>query len=161
MKEKNMKHDEHKSVQTWLFLWRTTRELEAYARGSISAMGLCLSDFGALEALFRKGPLSVSEIGKRILISSGSTTASVDRLEREGLVRREPLASDRRSRIVHLTEAGKNLIEELFNKHQQDMDAVFAELSLDELSAFLPVLQKIRSKARQLNQGPDLHKGLS
>jgi len=116
----------------------------------VAATGLCLSDFGVLEALLHRGPLSVSELRKRILISSGSTTASIDRLEREGLVRREMESTDRRSRTVHLTELGRSLIEKQFEAHERDMELAFSKLTGAEMSALLPILRKISRTTGEL-----------
>ena len=71
-----------KGVHAWLALWRATRTVEGQARHSVEAAGLCLSDFAVLEALLHKGPLSVGELGRRVLLTSGSITTSIDRLER-------------------------------------------------------------------------------
>src|SRR5258708_40212975 len=67
---------------------------------------MCGSDFAVLEALLHKGPLPVNEIGKKILLTSGSITVAIDRLETKGLVQRRASGTDRRGRIVHLTKEG-------------------------------------------------------
>jgi MarR family 2-MHQ and catechol resistance regulon transcriptional repressor len=117
--------------------------VEGQARHSVEAAGLCLSDFAVLEALLHKGPLSVGELGRRVLLTSGSITTSIDRLERGGLVERMPASDDRRSRIVHLTESGGALIRARFAAHEQDMDRAFAALSADETRELVTILSKI------------------
>jgi len=106
-------------------------------------MGLCLSDFGALEALLHKGPLPVNTLGKKILISSGSMTAAIDRLERQGLVERKASPTDRRARIAHLTAKGTALIERLFAEHARDMEQAFAFLDGAEKHALAGILGKL------------------
>jgi MarR family 2-MHQ and catechol resistance regulon transcriptional repressor len=54
----------------------------------VSALGLGGSDFAVLEVLLHKGPEPVNIIGKKVLLTSGSITAAVDRLESRKLVRR-------------------------------------------------------------------------
>jgi len=65
---------------------------------------MCGSDFAVLEALLHKGPLPVNEIGKKVLLTSGSITVAVDRLETKGLVERRAHGTDRQARMVHLTK---------------------------------------------------------
>lgn len=130
-------------IHLWLLLWKAARVQEAYARRSVEAMGLCLSDFGALEALLHRGPLPVNTLGKIILISSGSMTAAIDRLERQGLVERKDSPTDRRARIAHLTAKGKALIEQLFADHVQDMEQAFACLDSTEKNALRDILGKL------------------
>lgn len=133
-------------VHLWLLLWKATKAQEAHARRSVEATGLCLSDFGVLEALLHKGPLPVNTLGKKILISSGSMTAAVDRLERQGLVERRNSPTDRRARIAHLTEKGDELIRPLFAEHARDMEQAFACLDQDEKEALAALLRRVGSQ---------------
>ena len=75
-------------VHVFLVLWKAARAVEAYAEKSISGLRMGSSDFAVLEALLHKGPLLVNEIGKKVLLTSGSITVAVDRLETKGLVER-------------------------------------------------------------------------
>jgi len=68
------------------------------------------SDFAILEALLHKGPQPVSELGRRIDLTSGSMTAAIDRLETRNLVARADHATDRRAWVIHLTPEGEALI---------------------------------------------------
>jgi MarR family 2-MHQ and catechol resistance regulon transcriptional repressor len=130
-------------VHLWLLLWKAAKAQEVHARRSAEATGLCLSDFGVLEALLHKGPLPVNTLGKKILISSGSVTAAVDRLEREQLVERMDAATDRRARIVHLTPKGTALIRRLFEAHAGDMERAFSHLDGPEREALATLLRKV------------------
>src|SRR5258708_26039380 len=75
-------------VHVRLILWKAERAMEAVDRRSIEKLGLGLSDFAVLEMLLHKGPQPVNTIGAKVLLTSGSITAAVDRLEARGLVRR-------------------------------------------------------------------------
>ncbi len=132
-----------KGVHLWLLMWKATKGLEAQARRSVEATDLGLSDFGVLEALLHKGPLPVNALKKKVLLSSGSTTTAVDRLERSGLVERAGAPEDRRSRIVHLTAKGTNLISMLFREHARDMEHAFSCLDNAERDALADLLRKL------------------
>jgi MarR family transcriptional regulator, 2-MHQ and catechol-resistance regulon repressor len=136
-----------KGVHLWLLLWKATKAQEAHASRSVEEMGLCLSDFGALEALLHKGPLPVNTLGKKILISSGSMTAAIDRLERQGLVERQSSPTDRRARIAHLTAKGTDLIERLFAEHTRDMEQAFSCLDRTEKEILATLLRKVVGQA--------------
>src|SRR6266850_5555421 len=100
------------ATRVWMVLWKASHAIEQNAVRSVSALSLGLSEFAVLEVLLHKGPQPVNVIGKKVLLSSGSITAAVDRLESKNLVRRTADPQDRRARIVHLTETGKQLIED-------------------------------------------------
>jgi MarR family 2-MHQ and catechol resistance regulon transcriptional repressor len=135
-------------VHVFLVLWKAVRAVEAYAENSIAALEMCGSDFSVLEALLHKGPLPVNEIGKKVLLTSGSITVAVDRLESKGLVERRASDTDRRAKIVHLTKQGKELISHVYADHAEDMEQlVSASLSKAERETLMRLLKKIGYEA--------------
>jgi MarR family 2-MHQ and catechol resistance regulon transcriptional repressor len=138
--------DDLRGVHLWLLLYRASHSVGAAARRSVEALGLCLSDFGVLEALLHKGPLAVGALGEKVLLTSGSMTAAVDRLEQRGLVRRSEGRPDRRARLVELTAEGQTLIRPLFARHTRDMERVFAVLNDAERQALAAALRKLGLK---------------
>ncbi|HEY5061056.1 MAG TPA: MarR family transcriptional regulator [Gemmatimonadaceae bacterium] len=137
-----------RGVHIFLVLSRATRAVEARALASIAGTGLCASDFAVLEALLHKGPLPVNTLGKRVLLTSGSMTAAVDRLVARRLVARKDDPHDRRVRVVALTAEGRRLIKSVFERHASDLDEVVSVLTESERSALLWLL-------RTLGQGAD------
>jgi MarR family 2-MHQ and catechol resistance regulon transcriptional repressor len=93
----------------------------------------------------------VSALREKVLISSGSMTAAVDRLEKNRLVERGTDATDRRARIVHLTEAGRKLIRKVFAEHERDMERVFARLERQERNTLALLLRKLGREAEALH----------
>lgn len=135
-------------VHVFLVLWKAARAVEAYAENSVLQSELCGSDFAVLEALLHKGPLPVNEIGKKVLLTSGSITTAVDRLEQRGLVERRAHGSDRRAKIVHLTKEGKKLIARIYAEHAADMERLAsASLNQKERETLIRLLKQIGYEA--------------
>src|SRR5216683_1881912 len=135
-------------VHVFLVLWKAARAAQAYAEKSISELELCGSDFAVLEALLHKGPLPVNEIGRKVLLTSGSITVAVDRLETKGLVERRAHGTDRRARIVHLTKDGRKLITRVYADHAADMERLAsASLTRAEREKLIRLLKKIGYEA--------------
>ena len=134
-------------IHLWLVLMKAYQSLHQRAMRSIGNTSLCFSDFAVLEALLHKGPMPVNTVGAIVALTSGSSTAAIDRLEKKNLVRRGPDATDRRTRIVHLTDSGRTLIEAAFCKHGEDMEAVTAGLSASEKRTLLDLLKKLGKNA--------------
>lgn len=130
-------------IHLWLVLWKAMRSLEAHATRNIRGFGMGQSDFGVLEVLLHRGPLSVKQIGAKVLLTSGSMTAAVDRLETRGLVSRQDDAEDRRSRIIHLTDAGRELIERVFAEHREAMEEAVAGFPVEERAALIQSLRQL------------------
>jgi len=135
-------------VHVFLVLWKAARAVEAYAGNSISQLEMCGSDFAVLEALLHKGPLPINEIGKKVLLTSGSITIAVDRLETKHLVERRAHGTDRRAKIVHLTTAGRKVITRIYADHAADMERLAStSLTVAERKTLILLLKKIGFEA--------------
>jgi MarR family 2-MHQ and catechol resistance regulon transcriptional repressor len=130
-------------IHLWLVLWKAFRSLEAHAHRHIAELELCLSDFGVLETLLHKGPLTVKELGAKVMLTSGSMTAALDRLGRRGLVERKEDDVDRRVRVVRLTAAGTDLIREAFEEHKQAMEHAIADVEEADREALILSLRRL------------------
>ena len=135
----------------WIVLSRCHRAVSQIAERSIADAGLGLSDFVALEALFSKGPLTITEIQGKVLLASGSMTAAVDRLERKGLLLRKSTPKDRRAKVLELTPEGRKAVEGAFRRHGGDLDAAMSVLKQTEKRQLHGLLKKLGLFAAERN----------
>lgn len=136
-------------IHLWLVLWKAMRSVEAHATRSISRFEMGPSDFAVLEALLHKGPLTVTQLGEKVLLTSGSMTTAIDRLEKRGFVSRCDDAKDRRARIIKLTPAGRALIKKAFAQHKQEMEEALVGFSEKDRATMLPLLRKLGRTAQE------------
>jgi DNA-binding MarR family transcriptional regulator len=100
-----------------------------------------------LATLRRTGPhyrLRVTDFSSALMLSSSGTTKRLDRLERAGLIAREPDPQDRRGTQIVLTDAGRELIDSVTEAHLANERRLLAALTDDEqrrLADLLRVLQ--------------------
>lgn len=134
-------------IHLWLVLWKAYTAMRGHALHNIECLGLGLSDFGVLEILLHKGPQPVNMLGAKLELTSGSISVAIDRLERKKLVERKTDAEDRRTRVVHLTPAGRKLIESAFAKHVDAMDEAASGLCPSEREAAVALLKKLGKHA--------------
>ncbi len=137
-------------IHLWLVLWKAYDTMRTHAECHIHSLGIGLSDFGILETLLHKGPQPVNTVGGRLRLTSGSITAAVDRLEQKGLVERHSDPNDRRARVVHLTEAGRNLISCAFADHTAAMERAASGLEPEERDEAYRLLKKLGLHAQEL-----------
>jgi MarR family 2-MHQ and catechol resistance regulon transcriptional repressor len=137
-------------IHIWLILLKAYRALAQVDARSIAASGLGLSDFAVLEILLHKGPLPVNTIGRQVMLTSGSITTAVDRLEEKRLVRRQACPKDRRVTYVMLTTTGRALIRRVFQVHANRLETVFKPLSAAERSALATLLKKLGKHGESL-----------
>jgi MarR family 2-MHQ and catechol resistance regulon transcriptional repressor len=134
-------------IHLWLVLWKAYTSLRRQAEKSIEALGLSMSDFAVLEVLLHKGPLPVNTIGDKVMLTSGSISVAIDRLHRKRLVTRRNDPGDRRTRVVHLTPEGHNLIECAFALHAAAMEKATAGLSPAERDRAVDLLKRLGQTA--------------
>jgi MarR family 2-MHQ and catechol resistance regulon transcriptional repressor len=137
-------------IHLWLILMKAYRALAQVDARSIASSGLGISDFAVLEILLHKGPLPVNTIGRNILLTSGSITTAIDRLEKKRFVRRQACPNDRRVTYVTLTATGRTLIRRVFNAHASKLETVFEPLSTTERSALATLLKKLGKHSESL-----------
>jgi DNA-binding MarR family transcriptional regulator len=106
-----------------------------------AAYGLGRPEFDVLATLRRSGePLSPGRLAAAMMLSSGGTTARLDRLERAGLVERSPDPGDRRGVLVSLTDRGAELVEGAVAaglRRQQELLAHLTPSQQDRLNTLL------------------------
>jgi MarR family transcriptional regulator, 2-MHQ and catechol-resistance regulon repressor len=136
-------------VHVFLVMWKATRVLEAHGHRSIAGLDMGLSDFGVLEALLHKGPLAIKELGAKVLLTSGSITTAIDRLEQRGLVERGNDENDRRSRIVRLTPTGRQMIRKAFAEHRIAMEEAVSGLSAEDRGKLINLARRLGQTAEE------------
>jgi MarR family 2-MHQ and catechol resistance regulon transcriptional repressor len=129
----------------YLSLWRASHAVIKADTHSITQAGFrSRTDFAVLEVLLHKGPLTVNAIGSKVLLTSGSITTAVQRLETQGWIRRSPDPADRRKVVVDLTAEGRERIQAAFPGHAQRLEEAFSPLTPDEKEDFIRILRKLK-----------------
>lgn len=108
------------------------------------AYDLTPQQFGLLGFLWRQDGQSQAELSQRSQIDRTTMGGLVDRLEKEGLVRRAPHPEDRRAYQIFLTEKGKGLEEELSSIAKEVIDRFVSPITAEEHAALLDILDKLR-----------------
>lgn len=103
-----------------------------------------LPRFDVLAALYRRRDgVTMSELSRMLLVSNGNATTVVDRLEKDGLVRRTQSDQDRRTVYVALTPQGLASFEGLASDHEREVDRLFAGLSETDLDQLTDILKRM------------------
>jgi MarR family 2-MHQ and catechol resistance regulon transcriptional repressor len=109
--------------RTALGLWiALARCYSTYAKAiaqKVQEYDLTTPQFGALEALYHLGPLSLGELADKLLVTGGNVTYVMDRLEGRGLVVRYRSTDDRRVVRAELTREGQDLVASVFPEHAE------------------------------------------
>lgn len=90
---------------------RLIQARELYTKELNKKYSVTDAQLNCLLALHEHGPLSLSHIGRVIMVKSSTVTGIIDRLEQKGLVIRLRNSADRRVITIQLTAAGKKLAD--------------------------------------------------
>ncbi|WP_216319172.1 MarR family winged helix-turn-helix transcriptional regulator [Deinococcus aestuarii] len=135
--------EERAALDAYIKLWRAAHAVEVAANRHLGDHGLTISQFGVIEALYHLGPLSQRQLADKILRSSGNLTMVIDNLERDGLVRRERDAQDRRVMNVFLTDAGEALVTRVLPAHVRGIRDAFGVLDPAEMAQLAALTRKL------------------
>ena len=134
---------ERRALDTFIKLTRCTDSLFTRLAERNTFGNLTPSQFAVLEMLYHLGPLKLGDISTKALKSGSNMTTVVDNLERDGLVRRDRDAHDRRVIYVHLTEAGSGKIEAVLPGHVAALIDELKVLSASEQELLSELCKKL------------------
>jgi DNA-binding MarR family transcriptional regulator len=123
-------------------------------RETLHPLGLEPRDFALLRAVAADEGRSQQAVGETLRIAPSRMVAFVDQLESRGLLERRQNADDRRTRALHLTDAGRDLLARAFVLAIETERNICAELSSDERSQLLELLARV---AVRLDIEPGVH----
>jgi DNA-binding MarR family transcriptional regulator len=127
-------------------LMEVARAMEARIAAHAAEIGVDLAEGDVLFTLRRAGApyrLSPSALSASLLVSSGTLTNRLDRLERKGLIRRVPHPTDRRSTEVELTPAAVKAVDAGIRRHVANEQQMLSALSDREQAQLDRLLRKL------------------
>ena len=125
-------------------LVRCYQAFEAYSTAHIRTLDLTAPQFDIIATLGNTPGMTPKELGEQTLITKGTLTGIVDRLEAKDLVRRTAHSRDGRSQIVQLTESGSALFETIFPEHMAHLHKAFAGFAKQDLKKIEASLARLR-----------------
>jgi MarR family 2-MHQ and catechol resistance regulon transcriptional repressor len=117
---------------------------EHISSAHVRTFGLTPSQFDIIATLGNTRGMSFKELGSKTLITKGTLTGVVDRLEAKGIVKRITQAEDRRSTIVQLTAKGEREFKRVFAPHVQHCKQAFSGYQEADFAALEHELAKLK-----------------
>ncbi len=132
-------------VETIIYLYTESRRL---TKGMASQFGLTGPQLTVIKLLESLGDLSLSSLSERIRAQNSTVTGIIDRMEREGLVRRERSTADRRVVFIRLSEKGARLARGIEVEPMEIFRSALVSLSQADLRDLLRILTKLQKRVR-------------
>lgn len=125
---------------------RSAGFLQKAVESELQKFGLAIADFDVLASLRRAGPpyrLTPTQLYRNLMITSGTMTNRLDKLEERGLVARHDDPNDRRGILVSLTPEGLALTDSAVTAHVANEAGILSRLSASEQTALDALLRKL------------------
>lgn len=136
-------------------LIRTFGLLDRVMHPYFARFGISGAQWGVLRQIHaaeqqRPEPLRMTELSERLIIRPASVTGVIDRLARDGFVRRTALPTDLRVKLIQLTDKGRGLVERVLAVHDQQIAKVLGGLSAVEQKEFQRLLTRLGQHLEKL-----------
>lgn len=138
------------SILDWtaIFMRLSMNGFLRFARGS----GMSWMQMAVLMHLHYRGPCEVMAFGELLQMSPAGASQMIERLVQQGLVQRTEAPDDRRVRLVHLTEAGRQAVEESIQAQQGWLEELLATLTDEQRAAASQALRMLTAEAARLEE---------
>jgi MarR family 2-MHQ and catechol resistance regulon transcriptional repressor len=131
-------------LQLILSIGRAFKFVDDYVRPRMHKHGLTMTEYSVLMVLHHGGPTPLGELSERILLTGASTTYTVKKLEKRGLIARESRSEDKRVVMGVITEKGRTLANKIAPLHAAELSEAMHRLSTEEKKTATRLLRKLR-----------------
>ncbi len=117
---------------------------ERYSAPDLRVMELTMTQFDVIATLGNQPPMTCKELGEKTLVTKGTLTGVLERLEAKGVVERTLNPVDARSQMIGLTQKGQAIFERVFPAHPSHLEKAFSKLDAKELAEINRALKSIQ-----------------
>ena len=125
-------------------LVRTYQAFDICSSRHIRSFGLTSSQFDVIATLGNQSEMTIKELTSNTLITKGTMTGVIRRLEKQGLINKRVNESDARSQFVKITLKGQALFESIFPDQMSHLKVAFDKLTPKELIDLSALLQTLK-----------------
>ncbi len=141
---------DHDDLRLWLRLLTCCNLIETDIRSRLRLeYESTLPRFDLMAQLLRAPEgMRMSELSRHMMVTNGNITGITDQLEKEGLVERIKVATDRRSSLIKLTAKGKRNFKKMAQSHEQWIQNLFSGLPRESHQALFNALGELKQLAQ-------------
>ena len=133
------------SLKLWIELKRSSNSFSSEMDEKFRVYyGQNLSRFDVLSQLSRRDHLTVSELASKLIASKGNITGLLNRMSKDGLIKKANNKSDKRSFNISLTLQGNTLFMQMAKSHAQWTESFFNSQSINDMKLITNLLSEVR-----------------
>jgi DNA-binding MarR family transcriptional regulator len=138
------------ALRLWLRLLGSTNLIEQTIRNRLRLeFNTTLAKFDVLAELERTGePQTMTALSRQLMVSNGNVTGVIDRLEKDGMVRRSNSAEDRRVQYIHLTTKGRNAFSRMAKANERWINELLSGLKKAEIRQLSEQMRMVKNSVQ-------------
>lgn len=129
---------------------RLFRQVVRVHNARLKPLGLSAIQAHILAVLWQDGPMPMGQLQKVLALKSSTLTGSVDRMEKNGLIHRQPSPTDRRSITLHPPDWPELERNAVFSALSDTEERLFAGMSASERKLLLELLHRADSSIAEI-----------
>jgi DNA-binding MarR family transcriptional regulator len=140
--------DDHHALRLWLRLLTCSNLIEGEIRNRLRTdFDTTLPRFDLMAQLERAPEgMKMGELSRHMMVTNGNITGITDQLEKEGLVVRTKLESDRRSSVLQLTPLGRKSFARMAKAHEAWITGLFGDMPQSSRNALYQALGELKQQ---------------
>ena len=140
----------NQAIRSWMdvFMHRSMRGWGLFAKST----GLSMPQFSIMMQLHHKGACGMSEVSERFEITPAAASQLVDKLVQSGFIVREEDPSDRRAKVLNITDKGRELIQRGIEERYRWVDQLVEKLSAEQKAKVSEALVLLTEAAQETDQ---------
>lgn len=138
--------EDHQALRLWLRMLTCCNLIESEIRSRLrTEFDTTLPRFDLMAQLQRapKG-MKMGELSRHMMVTNGNITGITDQLEKEGLVIRTKVETDRRSSVLKLTPQGKKSFARMARAHESWVKSMFSDMPESSRNALYKALGELK-----------------
>jgi DNA-binding MarR family transcriptional regulator len=150
-------HSNHpEALRLWLRMLTCTQLIEKQVRSGLrEEFNTTLPRFDLLSQLERTPQgMKMTELSRRMMVTSGNITPVTDQLVKEGLIERISLPDDRRAWLIRLTAQGRAHFKKMATRHEAWIVQAFETLSSQEVNNLHALLGRVKQHSKSSAESP-------
>ncbi len=128
-------------IKTWKTWYRASEK-------NLLSLGMSTVEYRILKNLLERGPLPMIELANINMVTQGWVTGVVDKLEKNGFVRRERSSKDRRVINIEITNKGKIIFKKIEELHIKFIEDSLRNFNEEEKYNMIHLLDKIENNVK-------------
>ncbi len=137
------------SIRAWLFISKNFHLISSENQREFRGYGLTTPQFDIIVNLGFRGPINQNTLAEHLLVTKGNISTVIKGLEKKGLVERNKPLTDRRLKLVRLTEEGKRIYKVSVKKHEEKLSSLLSVLPEKDKKNLVKILKKLYSHLKR------------